>query len=126
MTRYVCVNGHDRCFGGVSAGPECPYCERRSPRRSRVVNKEYIVITARVVGGNGRPFVIEHYAGNPFPTKKQAVREGFEMYQSDDFFIGVLHNNILHHCEDIRGTKYLHTDDTESIAEQIGYGRESL
>jgi hypothetical protein len=29
MMRYVCVNGHDRCFGGASAGPECPYCERR-------------------------------------------------------------------------------------------------
>jgi hypothetical protein len=24
---WRCVNGHDRCYGGVSAGPECPYCE---------------------------------------------------------------------------------------------------
>ncbi len=26
--RYKCVNGHDLCYGGVSAGKECPYCER--------------------------------------------------------------------------------------------------
>lgn len=25
--KYICVNGHDRCYGGLSAGPECPYCE---------------------------------------------------------------------------------------------------
>lgn len=25
---YRCVNGHDRCYGGTSAGPKCPYCER--------------------------------------------------------------------------------------------------
>jgi hypothetical protein len=29
---YVCTNGHDLCYGGVSAGPECPYCERRKRR----------------------------------------------------------------------------------------------
>lgn len=27
---YVCVNGHDAC-GEMYAGPECPYCEIRSP-----------------------------------------------------------------------------------------------
>ena len=28
--KYVCVNGHDLCYGGTSSGPECPYCERRA------------------------------------------------------------------------------------------------
>lgn len=23
---YRCVQGHDLCHGGTSAGPECPYC----------------------------------------------------------------------------------------------------
>lgn len=27
LTRYKCVNGHDRC-GQMYAGPDCPYCER--------------------------------------------------------------------------------------------------
>lgn len=25
---YKCVNGHDLCHGGTSAGPSCPTCER--------------------------------------------------------------------------------------------------
>lgn len=24
---WKCTGGHDLCHGGVSAGPECPYCE---------------------------------------------------------------------------------------------------
>src|SRR5271166_5338741 len=28
MSRWKCVNAHDRCFGGTAAGPECQYCER--------------------------------------------------------------------------------------------------
>jgi hypothetical protein len=38
MTRYICTNGHYRCYGGASAGPECPYCERRTARKSRARN----------------------------------------------------------------------------------------
>jgi hypothetical protein len=34
MTKWKCTNGHDRCFGGVSAGAECPYCERQPDRAS--------------------------------------------------------------------------------------------
>lgn len=26
MTGDKCTNGHDRCFGGASSGPDCPYC----------------------------------------------------------------------------------------------------
>lgn len=28
---YRCTGGHDLCYGGTSAGPECPYCERVLP-----------------------------------------------------------------------------------------------
>jgi hypothetical protein len=28
---FKCVNGHDRCYGGAGAGPDCPYCERLPP-----------------------------------------------------------------------------------------------
>ena len=34
-SRYVCTGGHDLCYGGDSAGPECPYCERRPAGRTR-------------------------------------------------------------------------------------------
>jgi len=34
MREYLCVNGHDRCYGGTSAGPECPYCEIK-PRKKK-------------------------------------------------------------------------------------------
>ncbi len=27
LTDWKCTGGHDRCYGGVSRGPECPYCE---------------------------------------------------------------------------------------------------
>ena len=30
-TKHYCVNGHDLC-GQSYAGPDCPYCERRSRR----------------------------------------------------------------------------------------------
>jgi len=65
--------------------------------------------------------VIEHYAGVPYSTKKEAVHSGFEMYDSDDFFIGVLRDGKLRHCEDIKGTRHLHNDDLGMIAKQIGY-----
>lgn len=32
MSKYRCVHGHDRC-GEMYAGPECPYCERVTPRK---------------------------------------------------------------------------------------------
>ena len=39
---WKCVNGHDLCYGGASAGPECPYCEKVSPSGA----------TQRKTGGN--------------------------------------------------------------------------
>lgn len=81
---------------------------------------EYIVITARVVGGNGRPMVIEHYAGVPYSTKSEAVRAGFEMYESDDFFIGVAEmGGALIRFENIDEPYSVHADDLSEIAAQI-------
>ena len=34
---YKCVNGHDLCHGGASAGPDCPYCEKRTSFPSKLV-----------------------------------------------------------------------------------------
>lgn len=82
---------------------------------------QYIVIAARALCVNGGPITIEHYAGCPWPTKKRAVKDGFDMYDSDDFFIGVIRDSKLTHCEDIKGTAHLHTDDLPSIADHIGY-----
>lgn len=34
FARLVCVNAHDRCYGG--AGGDCPYCETRvTPKEKR-------------------------------------------------------------------------------------------
>lgn len=30
------INGHDRCYGGASAGPDCPYCERRPATKPKI------------------------------------------------------------------------------------------
>ena len=82
---------------------------------------EYFVITARVIGGNGQPFVIEHYAGVPYTTKGRAVKAGFEMYDSDDFFIGVAEfGGALIRFENIDEPYSVHAEDLREIAEQIG------
>lgn len=47
MTHYVCVNGHDRCYGGTSAGPECPYCEKRPATRRQLAPQRPWWETAR-------------------------------------------------------------------------------
>lgn len=31
---YRCTNGHDLCYGGIHAGPDCPYCEVIYTRQS--------------------------------------------------------------------------------------------
>jgi hypothetical protein len=82
---------------------------------------EYIVVTSRALCVSGGPITIEHYAGAPCATKNAAVREGFKMYDSDDFFIGVLRDGKLTHFEDIKGTQHLHGEDIAEIAGQIGY-----
>lgn len=82
---------------------------------------EYVVVTSRALCVSGGPITIEHYAGEPFATKKIAVRAGFKEYDSDDFFIGVLRDGKLTHFEDIDGTQHLHNDDLAEIAAQIGY-----
>lgn len=80
---------------------------------------EYVVVTSRALCDGGR-ITIEHYAGAPCATKRLAVREGFKMYDSDDFFIGVLRGGKLTHFEDIKGAQHLHSEDVAEIAEQIG------
>jgi len=37
-TEYVCINGHDLCAGGFSAGSDCPYCERRVSTKGRILS----------------------------------------------------------------------------------------
>ena len=82
---------------------------------------EFFVVTARVVGGNGQPFVIEHYAGVPYTTKARAVKAGFEMYDSDDFFIGVAEmGGPLIRCENIDEPYSRYPESLPAIAEQIG------
>jgi hypothetical protein len=83
-------------------------------------NVQYIVVTSRALCSGG-PITIEHYAGAPHLTKRLAVREGFKMYGSDDFFIGVLRDGKLTHFEDIEGSGHLHGKDLSEVAGQIGY-----
>ena len=82
---------------------------------------EYFVVTARVVGGDGQPFVIEHYAGEPYTTKARAVKSGFQTNDSDDFFIGVAEmGGPLIRFENIDEPYSVHAEDLQEIAEQIG------
>jgi len=59
---WRCVNGHDLCYGGVSAGPDCPYCEfvpqsdlsmrkRREPLEEDYPDDPSIGLAAQIVGG---------------------------------------------------------------------------
>ena len=39
MVKYKCTHGHDRCFQ-MSAGPECPTCERVATPPEREAREE--------------------------------------------------------------------------------------
>lgn len=57
---------------------------------------QYIVILARITGGNSRPFETVYSADGPgFPYRQQAIDHGLVAADSDDFNIGVIRDGKL-------------------------------
>lgn len=51
----------------------------------------FIVICAQIVGGNHGPFeTVYGFDGKVYPTRQDAIRNGFIVRGSDDFNIGVI------------------------------------
>ena len=57
---------------------------------------EYISMTGSVTGNERDGFKINHHwDGQRFPLKASAVRNGFDLAESDDFRVGVVENGKL-------------------------------
>lgn len=55
---------------------------------------EFGHVTCRVVGSPDKGFDINHYPdGERFPSYKEAEKAGWEMYDSDDFYIAEYEND---------------------------------
>lgn len=57
---------------------------------------EYITVTGSVTGDPASGYQVNrHWDGRRFATKPEAVSNGFEVAESDDFNVGVVENGKL-------------------------------